>query len=220
MGITTSDSSKCNYTPVTLSASGANTYFWQPGNISTQSIVVSPQITTLYTVTATDTGLCTGVDSILVYPVIGALNISASGNQLVCPGNYVSYAWYLNGQALPGQISDTIGINSAGSYTVQITDSNGCIITSNAYIISGINSVIAPYVSVFPNPNNTNLWQVTVSAELANALCQVYDVDGKVVYTTHLTGTNNTISTNLSAGTYIMRIGTGQNIYNIKLVQF
>src|SRR5205823_318347 len=50
---TASNTSVCLHDSVTLSASGAQDYTWQPGNVSGQSIQVSPDIPTIYTVLGT-----------------------------------------------------------------------------------------------------------------------------------------------------------------------
>ncbi|MEZ5045907.1 MAG: T9SS type A sorting domain-containing protein [Chitinophagaceae bacterium] len=58
-------SSICTSGTTTLTAMGANSYTWQPGNIIGNNIVVSPTTTTTYTVTGT-TGTCTGTATIMV----------------------------------------------------------------------------------------------------------------------------------------------------------
>ena len=50
----------------TLTASGATTYTWMPGNLSGSSVIVNPTQTTTYTVTAVDANGCSNVDSVTV----------------------------------------------------------------------------------------------------------------------------------------------------------
>ena len=51
----------------TLTATGANTYTWQPGGSSTNPIIFTPSVTTTYTVTGTGTGCTsTGTKTITV----------------------------------------------------------------------------------------------------------------------------------------------------------
>ncbi|MFC2110852.1 HYR domain-containing protein [Bacteroidota bacterium] len=54
-----SNNAICNGSSTTLTASGANTYVWEPGSLSGTSITVSPSTTTTYTLTGTTTAGCT-----------------------------------------------------------------------------------------------------------------------------------------------------------------
>jgi hypothetical protein len=51
------------------------------------------------------------------------------------------YKWYLNGNLIAVLVSDTLNVNTAGSYTVVI-DSSGCIDTSSATVVT-VNSIPA-----------------------------------------------------------------------------
>src|SRR6185503_17801605 len=53
ISIVSSNSAICSGQSTTLTASGATTYTWNPGNISGNPIVVTPTATTIYTVTGT-----------------------------------------------------------------------------------------------------------------------------------------------------------------------
>ncbi|MCC6370949.1 MAG: gliding motility-associated C-terminal domain-containing protein [Bacteroidia bacterium] len=50
----------CSGGGATLSATGASTYTWSPGALTGSQVVVSPTISTVFTVTGTDTNGCTG----------------------------------------------------------------------------------------------------------------------------------------------------------------
>lgn len=49
----------CTGGSTTITASGSNTYTWQPGNLSGASVTVSPSVTTTYTVTGVSLNGCT-----------------------------------------------------------------------------------------------------------------------------------------------------------------
>jgi gliding motility-associated-like protein len=49
-----------------LTASGALTYTWQPGNITGDSVIVTPNLTTTYTVTGMDANGCEASSSVTV----------------------------------------------------------------------------------------------------------------------------------------------------------
>ncbi len=78
------NTSICRNQPITLSASGANTYLWSTGS-SSANIVVSPNTTTTYTVIGTASlGGCTNTKTvtITVFPCTGFSEFSADNIQL------------------------------------------------------------------------------------------------------------------------------------------
>lgn len=69
--------------------------------------------------------------------------ITPNRNTNLCAGEFVvldagagynAYSWFVNGSPL-GQSTQTITVNSAGTYTV-VVDSNGCTATSNAVVVT------------------------------------------------------------------------------------
>ncbi len=127
---------------VTLSASGASTYTWIPGNtpgstVAGAQITVSPVTTTIYTITGTDAIGCTGSTSVTVnvgYPVIsGVLSVCTnSSTQLAGTGQpAVSGAWVSSntGVASVNNSGMAIGV-SAGTSIITYTDIAGCTATA------------------------------------------------------------------------------------------
>jgi hypothetical protein len=118
----------CSGNPLSLTASGANTYSWNT-SATTTSITVNPTLSTTYTVTGTDMNGCKGVSTknINVYALP---TVSISAVSAICIGGSVSltasgaatYTW--NTSATTSSISDTPIINT--TYSVNGTDMNGC----------------------------------------------------------------------------------------------
>jgi hypothetical protein len=123
----------CQGGSVTLSAPtgvGYN-YLWSTG-ATTQTITAATSGTYSLTVTATGgcsvTSLPTTVNVLpiptaTIYPT-GAINICSGTNVTLSTGSAVSYVWS-NGANTP-----TISVNAAGSYSVTLTGTNGCTVTS------------------------------------------------------------------------------------------
>jgi hypothetical protein len=131
----------CQGGSVVLTAGSGNTsYSWNTGATS-QSITVASSGTFIVTVF---NGNCFGTDTVTVtvHPNPPVPVISASPSTAICPGDSVvltaspanSHAWNTN------QYTSSITVNSAGTYSVTVTDANGCQSTGS------IN------VTVFPNP--------------------------------------------------------------------
>ena len=123
----------------TITASGAATYSWMPGNLTGSSVTVSPTATTTYTVTGTNSQGCSNNSSATV-TVNGLPVVSASSNpSSICIGNSTSisatgastYAW------MPGNLSGSpvsVSPTSTTTYTVTGSDANGCTNTASTTI--------------------------------------------------------------------------------------
>ena len=104
---------------------------WSNGGSGT-SISVSPTATTNYTVTVTNSNGCTSQASTSV-AVAEQLSLSLAGNTSICgnesatltvsgisPSNVSTYAWSNGGN------SASISVTASGTYSVIVTDVNGC----------------------------------------------------------------------------------------------
>lgn len=129
----------CRGNSTILTANGGLTYSWTPttglGGVSTgDSVTASPVVTTIYTVTGTDSSGCRSTDTVTVF-INPRPNIVISGNDTICPGTSsaltangaATYSWSpsigLNSTALPN-VSATP--DSTVTYTVIGTSNLGC----------------------------------------------------------------------------------------------
>jgi hypothetical protein len=123
----------CGGTNLVLDAgTGFNAYLWNDG---TTGQTISVQTAGLYTVTVTDAIGCEGVDVVEIYtdPYISL------GNDLVlCDGQtatldplalYTTYLWN------DGTTQQTLDVTVSGTYTLTVTDINGCI-NSDSVIVT------------------------------------------------------------------------------------
>jgi hypothetical protein len=128
---------------------GYSSYSWSTGAIE-RSITVG--IAGVYRVTVTDDNGCSGSDSITV--AIRALPepfILPSGPVTICPGDsielvaapgYVSYLWS------SGQITRTIWVTAAGSYSVTATNEDGCRGESAPVVVNVAAAPATPDIAV------------------------------------------------------------------------
>ena len=141
---------------------GPVTYLWTATNggdaylsdlTSSTPVVSIPSGVTgtfVYTLTATDSG-CSVSSSMMVTvnssPTIN-INTTATG---VCPGDMVtltangtfaSYSWST------GDVSQSISVSTAGTYSLTVTDTNGCTGTSSITIVG----FPSPIVNIMGNP--------------------------------------------------------------------
>jgi hypothetical protein len=133
------DVAVCNVSNYTISAPSGESYLWSNG-ATTQSITVSTSGN--YTVTITNDGGCCNEDMINI--TFGTNpNASATGAQLNCTGapvtimgsstsSGVTYAW-----TGPGGFTSTLqnpSVNVAGTYTLTVTNTQGCTASANAEV--------------------------------------------------------------------------------------
>lgn len=129
----------CSGQTANLSATGASTYTWQPGNLSGSSVSVSPALgVTTYTITGVSAGGCTAT-TITQVLVNQSPSLSLSAGAILCNGGSTtltatttggtpSYAYMLNNG--PIQPGNTFAGLNAGTYTVLVSDANICSATS------------------------------------------------------------------------------------------
>ena len=148
--VASNDTTICNGSSATISASGASTYSWDNGLGAGQSHTVNPTTTTTYVVTGTDANGCQNTDNVIV-TVNPLPTVVASNDTTICNGSSAtisasgasSYSWD-NGLGV-GQ-SHTVNPTTTTTYVVTGTDANGCQNTDNV-IITVTNCGTAPTAS-------------------------------------------------------------------------
>ncbi|MCX7955458.1 MAG: gliding motility-associated C-terminal domain-containing protein [Bacteroidales bacterium] len=115
---------------LTLFGNGGQFYTWAPGNINSDSIIVSPQITTTYYVLGVDSNNCKNIDSTTIV-VYSLPNVTITGAHPICYGDSVTL--YANGASsylwLPlneTTTSITVYPSSTTYYYLIGTDTNNC----------------------------------------------------------------------------------------------
>lgn len=86
VGTTANGNSICANGTITLFASGASSYTWQPGSLTGATVVVSPSVTTVYTVTGPGNLSSTIVVNAIPY---SSVTVSSSTNA-ICAGTSVT----------------------------------------------------------------------------------------------------------------------------------
>ena len=173
----------CSGSAVTLTASGANTYAWNTGEVS-ESISISPVVNTTYSVTGYDTNGCSttvqkvvNVEDNPVAQILGERTICQGQSTVLTAVGGTSYVWS-NGSA-----TQDIAVfpNFSTSYTVTAYNDFGCSNVATAVVT----------VNVLPSiifSGSTNICQgqsTTISVTGGNSY----------VWSTGATGNSITVST-------------------------
>lgn len=132
--------------------------------------------------------------------------ITQNGNVL-STGNFNAYQWQLSNNNIPNANAQTYTATQSGSYTVVVTDANGCTGTSTAsnVTISGIKELGTEFaVKLLPNPNTGNF-----KLELNDN--NVYDVTisnliGEIILTAKVQKEHNFFMNDAPKGIYLVNI--------------
>ena len=136
----------CSGEDVVLTAPESSSYLWSTGAI-TRSITVIASGN--FTVQVTNAAGCQSVPSATAAVTVNALpsrpTISPSGSVTICAGSSqtltssagVSYLWS------NGETTQSISVNTTGSYTVQVTNSFGCLSTASLPTTVTVNPIPA-----------------------------------------------------------------------------
>lgn len=136
--------------------------------------------------------------------------ITATGNVL-STGAYASYQWNLNANPIAAAANQSYTAVQNGSYTVTVTDTNGCSATSTIpFLISDLgvagNYYNSSDVKIFPNPASTVLHVETLQKVNIN----IQSIDGKVLI--EKDNVKNIDVSGLSNGIYMIKITDGQGV--------
>ncbi|MEZ4982042.1 MAG: T9SS type A sorting domain-containing protein [Saprospiraceae bacterium] len=105
-----------------------------------------------------------------------------------------------------------------------ITDANGCADTLMATIDKTVGTSLVvdnQSLKVYPNPNNGNFFLELSSFNEKDAVIQVLDNKGALIWETRNTGltTKTEVSVpNLSGGLYLLKVVTDKKIYTSNLM--
>ena len=193
----------CNGKASASAAGGVShyTYSWSNGSaISNPSLLCAGG----YTVSVTDANSCTTKDSVTItQPLI--LSTTATGTNISCPGKNDGTAKAIpTGGTVPytyawssGAILSSLANLSANTYTVTVTDANGCTATSSVTITQ-------------PNPIVDNAVITGTGCHSASATISLTPTGGSGVYTYKWnTGPTTSLLAGLGAGSYSVTISDG-----------
>ncbi len=175
---------------------------------------------TLITTTANGNDTVTLQDYIVVnetppFPTITQVDYTLTSS----PAN--SYQWQLNAEDIPGATDQSYTVLQSGTYTIVISDSNGCInSTSLEVIISGMNDITdASEIFVYPNPSK-GIFTVNIPQVLTQGFIEIFNAMDQVVYSNEeSTEPKQEIDlTDQSSGVYILRVNMEDKIFYKKIL--
>lgn len=155
-------------------------------------------------------------------------------NEIVKKDNYIliypnpvesyKYQWYKDGDKIEGAnyqyYYQTGGLDN-GNYKVYVSyneDTEGNLICgafSKAIVINGQNPVS---LSVYPNPSHIGETIFVVNNDNENAMLTIYALDGRLLHSQTIVGTQASLSLSFSEGIYVIRLTSSRGSKIEKIV--
>lgn len=198
---------------------GYVSYLWNTG--ATDSCI-SAKLAGNYYLTVTDNNQCTIASNhlaITVHP-LPPVSISVTGDTLSAY-NSVTYQWYLNGNLIPGATSGLYITKQPGSYTVLVSDANGCTAQSLPVVVNvtGIKDIAETFVNVYPNPLQDGNWNLDADVSLLGSKVEVFDADGRLIYLGEMLSQKLLVPANIQRGIYMLHISNERVSIKRKLIK-
>lgn len=160
--------SMCSGSSVSLSASGANTYSWNPSssiscqNVPCSLVTANPSSTTTYNVIGTS-GSCTASSTVTVtVSTLPSVSIIPASPSAICLGDNLTltassggtnYSWS-NGVSCAACSTITVSPQTTTTYSVIKTGSNGCTNTASVIVTVNQNCCGSPASQIISVPGN------------------------------------------------------------------
>lgn len=227
----TGNNTICAGDSVSMLATGANTYNWQPMNSNANPLIDNPSATTSYTVTGTSVDGCESatIVSVVVNQLptvtlgITASTVCTTDAPLSLSGTGLPAGGTYSGPGVSGTTFSP-AIAGVGSQTVSYvyTDANGCtnnasdIVTVSACV--GIEENAGLISNIYPNPFNAQLVIETATTETVRV--EVFSALGQSVLDQQFSGGRISLeSSTWPAGIYLVTVYTSEGKQTAKLVK-
>lgn len=238
--LTPNTSNVCSGTPVTIGASGANSYAWSPATFLNQTtgatVISTPTASITYNLQGTGSNGCVSNSTININvddPPAASIVESAT---TICIGQTVtfdgsnstsatSFSWSFPGgtPSTSTASSPTVTYSSAGNFTATLIVSNSCgaDTLSSQQISVGCLGIDPVQITGTPQAfYNADLQLLDVQLPVGDYTLTVYNNLGQVVKAVSNSATHQQISTaDLAAGVYTLQISDGIKMQAIKFVR-
>jgi sugar lactone lactonase YvrE len=207
----------------------ASSYTWSAnaGSVSSETVLVSPTVSTIYSLTTNASGNGCSTTAIVSITVNPLPTVSASSNTTtVCAGSTTTltasgastYTWNTSAHTPTIAITPTV----TTTYTVTGTGSDGCnnmttVTQTVTNCTTGLEQVAnSNEVNIYPNPNNGSF--VIEPSSATKQTMQMYDVNGKIVLSQTINGKTNIDANSLNEGVYNISISSNEGTVNKRIV--
>ncbi len=201
-------------------------FLWSNGQTSANITGLSAGT---YKVTVNDANNCMSMDSVNITSVNTAPVVNLGPDTLLCSETDSVYtiiagAGFSNYLWSNGTTGQTLTVNTAGVYSVTVTDANGCkdndSVNVSFQVCVGIREVQREFsITVFPNPNKGLFTLFTKGTGIVDL--KIYNILGEVVYTSPRVSNRIPFTIDLKAqgsGIFFMQVISGEKVVTQRIV--
>ncbi len=183
------------------------------------------------TLTMTESGLysvyvqnefgCSSTSEPYLYCAPVEVFYNPSSDQLSVADTYDTYQWFYNGMLLQGAITYYLISPPNGVYAVQVTNSYGCVVTSDMITVNvGVEEIaLENQLNIYPNPV-TDVLNVQWKNTNESATLSIRDLSGRLVLTERVANGNAVLElSKLSSGNYILELQTEEGSLRKQVVK-
>ena len=134
-------------------------------------------------------------------PLVPVINQIFAATFEVINGPFDNYQWYLNSEIIPGEILSVLNFYQSGIYTVEVSNSYGCVSTSDIFFLLELHQLM--------KMNLMNLKFFQIQQEILysykylqnlgdNCVVEIYDPTGKQINVHNMNQKNYVSMVNLS----------------------
>jgi hypothetical protein len=183
------------------------------------------------TLTMTESGLysvyvqnefgCSSTSEPYLYCAPVEVFFNPSSYQLSVADTYDTYQWFYNGMLLQGAITYYLISPPNGVYAVQVTNSYGCVVTSDMITVNvGVEEIaLENQLNVYPNPV-ADVLNVQWKNTNESATLSIRDLSGRLVLSERVANGNAVLElSKLSSGNYILELQTEEGSLRKQVVK-
>lgn len=153
----------CSTATATLTGTGAVSYTWNPGGVTTSTMVVTPASTTVYTLTGVDAFGCSATKTLNLSVGVTPTVTASASSSTICAGTSLTlsssgattYTWS------PGALTGSVVVASptiSTTYTLNGQNAAGCIATKTVFVnVNPLPVIDAPPPPILCSGSSTTL---------------------------------------------------------------
>lgn len=240
VNIATSSSSICDGQQITFTATPVNggaspLYQWKKNNTDISGATsasytdASPANNDVYKCEMTSNASCVQQPTVLSNEETVTVNalpdvaITQVANVLSV-SQAASHQWFDCGNLtdITGAIAASYTASANGSYAVRVSNSAGCVDTSDCVNVTGVGVVEMNTISiqVSPNPFQSFIMISLLDLVEEEATAAMYDVTGRLVWTEKITSSVYQMdASQVAQGSYVLRVTSGERVWTGHLVK-
>lgn len=162
------------------------------------------------------------VSNLIVEYLLSPPTVTVNGDTLFCSPAY-SYQWYFDTIPIPGATNSSLVMDQPGSYSVIISDSLGCLQTSDLFTTAISENIQDIAFRVFPNPSKGKFTLTVMSKKKEDLTLRIFNIHGELVENLWVPNASGLVHVKLDlglfpAGVYLLKLNSKSYSQTMKVL--